>query len=462
MEIRVRMYRQGIGDCFLLSFGEADAARHMLIDCGVLTGTKGGAERVIAVATDIRDTTNGHIDVLVVTHEHWDHVSGFVQANEVFKECTIEEIWLAWTEDDSNEMARGLKGHREQARQALTGVYQRLVASQSLSLRASARVVESLSLFEGEPLGAKGRSTTAAAMKWVRDHEHAHIRHFRPGIEPVSTPRIPGLRAFVLGPPEDWKSIRREKPSKRTPEVYELGARVSSGFLAALGATRQGEHPRSPFDTSFECASQTQTAAESDCDKFYRDRYLAKDTWRQIESDWLGSGEGLALQLDSDTNNTSLALALEDTDTGRILLFPGDAQVGNWLSWEMHEWRVRNPEAGRASRTIRVDDLLARTVLYKVAHHASHNATLRERGLELMTSPDLVALIPVDAERAEALEWAMPFQPLMTRLLEKTRGRVIRSDVGAPSAKPEGVSARAWKEFQARLRTEDLYIEYRL
>ena len=36
MRVRVRMYRQGLGDCFLLTFGEGAAARHALIDCGSL------------------------------------------------------------------------------------------------------------------------------------------------------------------------------------------------------------------------------------------------------------------------------------------------------------------------------------------------------------------------------------------------------------------------------------------
>ena len=47
-------------------------------------------------------------------------------------------------------------------------------------------------------------------------------------------------------------------------------------------------------------------------------------------------------------------------------------------------------------------DLLARTVLYKVGHHGSHNATLRAQGLELMTSAELTAMIPVDEEWAHA------------------------------------------------------------
>ena len=54
--------------------------------------------------------------------------------------------------------------------------------------------------------------------------------------------------------------------------------------------------------------------------------------WRRIDGDWAAGAAAFALQLDSDTNNTSLALAFE-LPGGRVLLFPGDAQVGNWESW---------------------------------------------------------------------------------------------------------------------------------
>ena len=74
-QIRVRMYRQdGIGDCFLLSFPKSEGMSHMLIDCGVLKGTEDGKARMQAIVRDIAKTTNGRLDVLVVTHEHWDHV----------------------------------------------------------------------------------------------------------------------------------------------------------------------------------------------------------------------------------------------------------------------------------------------------------------------------------------------------------------------------------------------------
>ena len=132
------------------------------------------------------------------------------------------------------------------------------------------------------------------------------------------------------------------------------------------------------------------------------------------------------MKLDSDTNNTSLALAFELPD-GRVLLFPGDAQVGNWESW--------HADADDHKRVWQIDDhavtaemLLNRTVLYKVGHHGSHNATLREKGLEMMTDPALTAMVPVDVYIAhEKKQWTkMPFTPLMARLREKTEDRSCR------------------------------------
>ena len=58
---------------------------------------------------------------------------------------------------------------------------------------------------------------------------------------------------------------------------------------------------------------------------------------------------------------------------------------------QVHVWDVDN-----GKRQVTAEQLLNRTVLYKVGHHGSHNATLREKGLEMMTDADLVAMVPVD------------------------------------------------------------------
>ena len=71
--------------------------------------------------------------------------------------------------------------------------------------------------------------------------------------------------------------------------------------------------------------------------------------------------------------------------------------------------------------------LLARTTFYKVGHHGSANATMRDGGLEAMTHPALQAFVPTDAVMAGKVGWdAIPAEGLLTRLAEK--GKVVRSD----------------------------------
>src|SRR5947209_7866901 len=84
---RIRMYRQGLGDCFLLSFPKAGGEPvHVMIDCGVVLGTSEPDVVMKQVAESVSKETKGKVGVLVITHEHWDHLSGFDQnqARSVF------------------------------------------------------------------------------------------------------------------------------------------------------------------------------------------------------------------------------------------------------------------------------------------------------------------------------------------------------------------------------------------
>jgi hypothetical protein len=192
---------------------------------------------------------------------------------------------------------------------------------------------------------------------------------------------------------------------------------------------------------------------------FYDDYFNLDMDWRRIDTDWLDTAEQLALNLNNDTNNTSLILAFElgPVQQGPVFLFVGDAQVGNWLSWRSQDYTAYR-------RTFSADDLLARTVLYKVGHHGSHNATVRRNplhtstehpqgepfGLELMPS-GLTAMIPVDHSavcKNMPRPWHMPHPPLYQRLLEKASGRVLRSDGRSPAK--EGIQLESHSPTSSR------------
>jgi hypothetical protein len=457
--VKVRMYRQGLGDCFLLAFPTAgERPCYVLIDCGVLVGSPAATETMRRVAESVRDSTGGRIDVLVATHQHWDHLSGFEQARDIFDQIEIGEVWAAWTEDPENDLAGRLRARHETALRALCAASRTLRAAAGGGGADRADALDAVLGFFGE-LGADGRpSALQRALEYVLGRGKPP-RYRVPGEPPVALPGVAGARVYVLGPPQDEALLLRGNPSRVASETYEkrLALNEETAFYAAaLALEAPADDPEEdelralsfPFDKVYRVAPEAAGKSE-----FFQRHYYGIDdgagtgpetpggpppakelAWRRIDENWLGAAGNLALQLDSDTNNTSLALAIELSPGGKVLLFPGDAQVGNWLSW--HDPRLRWPREGEPENPVTAADLLRRTVLYKVAHHGSHNATLREKGLELMERPDLVALLPVDEAMAHRPKggnpqgWDMPFGPLLDRLRQKTQGRVLRADSG--------------------------------
>ena len=415
--IKVRMYRQGLGDCFLLTIPRNDRPFYAVIDCGVILGTQDAGKIMTEVVEHIIQTTGGHIDLVVATHEHWDHISGFGQAKEIWTDqnrLTIGEVWLSWAEDRNNALAQKLRGERQALKMALHAAVARMrLAGDSIEAE---EVSNLLSFF-----GAAG--TTADALEVVKGLSK-NLRYCTPQDDPV---QIPGtdVKVYVLGPPPNEKLIKKYNPSKREPETYGMDA--IHNYLTALEPTLSDTDHETPFDEEFQIPMHVASQLP-----FFQQHYFAEDIeskemdqgWRRIDSSWLDSSSSLALQLDSATNNTCLVLAFELGD-GDVLLFAADAQVGNWLSWQDLKWKANGKDATGP-------ELLRRTIFYKVGHHGSHNATLRELGLEQMKSLQL-AFVPVDREMAIKKRWnQMPLNELMQRLNEITGERVVRTDSDIP------------------------------
>jgi len=463
---RIRMYRQGLGDCFLLSFPkDAGEFVHVMIDCGIVLGTSEPGVVMTQVAESIKAETKGRVDVLVITHEHYDHLSGFngSQARAVFDKIDFGALWLGWTEDDANPEARRLRDEREKRKAAAKAA--KKAAEQRGLTEQGERLAGLLGFFGASAAAgdddAEDGEGTAAALKFLKAKRTPTI--LETGQPPCDIPGVPGVRVYVLGPPVDSSMLKKTIPFQG--EGYGLGGSslgLADAFLAAFDENDDLAQPfaksvRKPLG-SLPARLAAVPGADAPAPRVQAglDGYAdPANQWRNIDDAWLGVGERLALQMDSATNNTSLVLAFEFEDTKDVLLFVGDAQAGNWRSWDSCDWQVKEKDG--ETRHVDAADLLKRTIFYKVGHHGSHNATLREKGLERMTSDRLAAVVAVDTRVAHEVKgWKHMPLPAIRERLEKKCAVVFQSDM-AP-LKLKDVPGTRWEEsketFDVRMKNK--------
>lgn len=488
---KVRMYRQGIGDCFLVTLPrkKSDTPFRMLIDCGVVLGTSDATNTMIKIVDSIQNATGGDtvkgkkgvIDLLVITHEHWDHVSGFNQVKDWADRFDVKATWAGWTEDPDNEQAQSLDKTKKRALTALTSA----AAQLGVSGDQGAETISDLLGFYGlggdatpamMGLGMGVEMGARATTRSGRDNALSlskNLTYLTPGGEPRKLDGVEDARVFILGPPTDERLLKKANPSKKNPETYGIdtyGLGVDGSGTKALDRLNAAmSDDGSPFSSKYEIpisiaqtmpffsdhyfnstneppADPKEVAEKPDKEEpQFPTELLPDNSWRVLENEWSSVAVDLAMKLDSATNNTSLAFAIELEPGGDVLLFPADAQVGNWLSWYDVKW-----DGCGVDQT--VQDLLKRTRIYKTGHHASHNATLRELGLEVMEHPGLIAFVPVNEKLAHKKKWLeMPLHELMDRLKEKAKGRVLRADEDMP-IRPKGIRKSLWNNF-----TDSLY-----
>lgn len=456
-KVRVRMYRQGLGDCFLLRFTySADHVVHVVIDSGLVYGAKGGKATMQEVASDIEQETGGHIDALVITHEHYDHVSGFTQAREIWERMNIDAVWMAWTEDPKDKLAKALRKDKDAKEKAFfEGV--RAYASEAHFALDGDRMhhINGLMGFMGADLlaASEGGKLTRAAMQAPLTGAGERTPHyFKPG---QLIKDIRGVNTYVLGPPYNEQQIKRANPTK--DEAYG-----GSGNRVGFANDASGAGSGRPFPAGVGINIGPRSEGYDRAFRKYFGPDLEDPAWRRLPTTDASALEALAMDLDSATNNTSLVLAFELPDQ-RVLLFAADAQAGNWASWHELSWTKASTGHARVDATA----LLGRTVLYKVGHHLSHNGTLKDLGLELMEDPRLMALVPLDKKQAidKGYGRTMPWPSLTKRLKERTRGRVFLSGPRERNPTAEDLtelSATERKAFTAHTTVTDNYIDIEL
>lgn len=490
--VTIRMYRPGHGDCFLLAMPreQGDEPFYVLIDCGFKPGSQNFIHRkaIDELIQHIGDSTGFHLDLVVITHEHQDHLNGIWSERLAFFDgFTIDKAWFAWTEDPTNTLANELRRkHRDQLLQ-LVEARQQLALAVGEDDPALERLDSFISLefggdndaFNLEALRAAATDPNKVqnkrAMKLIKDKAGARqgVKFLYPGIAPYDIEGSAGIRAFVIGPPESADLLADEDPVGEEGFPGEEPGAHPLSFSAAI-MTDAGNRDI-PFNERYSIP-----AKKALNQVFFRDHYgkeekgaVRKDDdvihddapWRRIDSDWLYSAEMLALKLNAGINNTSLVLAFELPQTKKILLFVGDAQRGSWFSWKDVKWNDGGTE-------VKARDLLARTVLYKVGHHGSHNATLDGQAdseyanLAWMghsaAKDEFTAMITAVNEWAVNVPkppWNHPLPSIRRALIAKTQGRLFQTDTNQPE-KPENVSDAAWANFLERSVFEELYFDY--
>lgn len=431
--VAIRMYCLGTGDCFVLKFFNGKTRKYtMMIDCGCC---KGGPAEFKPFMQDLVQYVNNSIDLLVITHEHNDHVNGFAKHPEIFKAMDIKEAWFAWTEnpEDPDGAAQELLKKRTGMRMALQNAihaykdrhenmgidengkesktaYDRIMMDNSKAFLNGLNTLASINLagedgVEGKPLPGM------SIIKEILEKKKVKIRYLCPG-DIVTISQAAGIKFYVLGPPQ--RKDLMFKNGKEGRDVYEKNIALNQCSLAMNAFLSLKEEVRNdvPFASDF-------IVQGDDLENVY---YDPKNQWRKINDDWLSAAGSLALRLNSHINNTSLALAIESVATGKVLLFPGDAEYGSWESWhQIKKWEKKGKNGKHLT-----EDLLNRTIFYKVGHHLSYNGTALEKGILMMESDELAAMATLDRKNiAEKWKSTMPNKLLLKELIKRCQGRVF-------------------------------------
>ncbi len=351
ISLTLRMFNVGFGDCFLLTFNYANNVRHMLVDFGSTSAPKRGPKKdyMLRVAEKIKEICAGKLHIVVATHRHRDHVSGFstaAQTGKIIAGLNPDIVIQPWTEEplaqtnavtakstlytrgtaDSRKMTAHFLGALEDMHGVADAV-KRMAADENLAGRQTRDQLQFL--------GDDNLKNESAVRNLIRMGRKGKAYFVNAGMK---LNILPGVACTVLGPPTLEQSDEIRGMRARDPgEFWQFRSFWASQNLAKRPGTARPLLPKVP------CAEPPAGV-----------RWFINQS-RQIQADQM---LGLVRDLDDVMNNTSVILLLE-VGKQKILL-PGDAQIENWsYALSKPEWRKR----------------LADVNLYKVGHHGSRNAT---------------------------------------------------------------------------------------
>ena len=421
----VRMYRVGFGDFFLVTVPTADGPRFILIDCGVHLGDLGTMSDCVR---DMAEYTDRKLALVIVTHRHADHISGFGSEEEQFKEFEVESVWI------TNRLAPDNP-------QAVKTMQQVTALAQHLQLALGARednAGKRAKAMAGNALGI-AKASNADAMRVVTSgfKNKPDIHYYEAGDEPALPKSLQGaLTARILGP-----------VGKDAAAEFKAADNKAAQYLAAVEDNGLPGGTFQPFDRRWPASAQDYPEAAF---RSWRSSVFMEQKLIAMQPDMLAAA---AATIDGTLNNQSLVVLF--SCRGKQLLFVGDAQWGNWASW-LYGRPVKGKDPGI---TPEARDLLSTIDFYKVGHHGSKNAT------------------PIPAVGAMRWQCAgmcstqddcysdVPRLPLLDALDERTGKQMVRSDwiaVDGAEGKASEDARNRLSELPENFEEGELYIEYRL
>jgi beta-lactamase superfamily II metal-dependent hydrolase len=431
--LRVRMYRIGFGDFFLLTVPTKIGPQHILIDCGVHAGNINSIDECVQ---DLANETKRQLALVIATHYHADHLSGFATNFDEFAQFEVGAVWITNRLDPDNKKAAAFKAQ-------ITSL-----ASQ-LQMRLGAREDEAAAKIN-DALGVKGKKEggNEKALRLLTEgfKNKPPVFYYQAGDEPHLPESLEGaITAELLGPaPID--SDGEFKASDNKTEQY-LAAAAAKGLPPSIVLL--------PFEKEWPASAQDYDGTAFAA---YGSPAELEKILQSAQPDVLLA---MADAIDGTLNNQSLVILF--TCQGKKLLFVGDAQWGNWSYW-LYGKKVSGRDPGIESRA---KDILSSVDFYKVGHHGSTNANpipaiaaLNEKCVSMCSTESS----DPDGKRPYGnieKNTEVPRIKLMEEMEKHTGSRLVRSDwieVPGVHASPEAKSQL--KKLPANFVKGDLYIDY--
>jgi beta-lactamase superfamily II metal-dependent hydrolase len=367
-ELRVRMYRVGFGDFFLLTVPSDDGPQHILIDCGVTKGTSGQGDigTIKAAVRHMAQETNHTLALIIVTHRHQDHIVGFSRCEEVFRKFDVGAIWMSHWETEYDEEV--MKFQAEMTALAVD-------VHQHLALRGApdATVAQMMGMLANAvgPEEGPGGGSNAKSLALLRKELGVKPSYLHRGQKAKLPKELvkAGLEAEILGPPPpDALAFMKLKDLKKGVGQF-LGA-AGGGIVEAEHASPFGKDWLGGPDDYPVSAFREWAPRIKDGKPGPPQRHAAR-----VEAAIAAAQPEMLLTaaktLDGFLNNQSLVVLF--TWKGKKLLFAGDAQAGNWEYWL---YDLEKPsKAGVETLTPSSASILGGIDFYKVGHHGSTNST---------------------------------------------------------------------------------------